>query len=53
MKQSWKYFVGASILAGALALKAGAPIVPIAAGVLIAASLTWKMSARRSNDAPR
>ena len=38
----WKYFVGACILAVALVLKAGAPLVPIAIGVAAAALVTWK-----------
>lgn len=40
---NWKYFGGASILAGGLALKAGAPLFTVIAGIaLIAALNTWK-----------
>ena len=41
----WKYFMGASILAVGLLVKAGAPIVPLALGLAVAAFLTffaWK-----------
>lgn len=48
----WKFFIGSCILAAGLLLKAGAPIVPIAAGMAIAAIVTWKMQ-RRANGAPR
>jgi hypothetical protein len=40
----WKYFVGASILAVGLLLKAGAPLVPLAGGLAVAALLTWKFA---------
>ena len=40
----WKYFVGASILAIGLLLKAGAPLVPLAGGLAVAALLTWKFA---------
>jgi len=38
----WRYFMGASILAAGLLLKAGAPIVPLALGLAVAAFFTWK-----------
>ena len=44
MKSKWTYFVGASILAVGLLLKAGAPIVPVAVGLAVAAFFTWKKS---------
>jgi hypothetical protein len=47
-----KYFIGASILAAGLAVKAGAPIVPVVGGLAIAALVTWK-SARSSQQLPR
>jgi hypothetical protein len=47
-----KYFLGASILAAGLMVKAGAPLVPVAVGLAVAALLTWKLSAR-SSQLPR
>jgi hypothetical protein len=44
---TWKYFIGASILAVGLLVKAGAPIVPLALGLAAAAFFTffrWKKS---------
>lgn len=38
----WKYFVGASILSIGLLIKMGAPLVPIALGILGAAFINWK-----------
>ena len=38
----WKFFVGACILSVGLVLKAGAPLVPVALGVVGAAFLNWK-----------
>jgi hypothetical protein len=49
----WKYFIGASILAAGLVLKAGAPLVPIVLGVAVAAFLTWKKSERPTKHLPR
>jgi hypothetical protein len=51
----WKYFMGASILAVGLLLKAGAPIVPLALGLAAAAFFTffsWKKS-RPAGRPPR
>jgi uncharacterized membrane protein len=51
---SWKYFLGASILAVGLLVKAGAPIVPLALGLAVAAFFTffrWKKS--RQINQPR
>lgn len=39
---NWKYFIGSCILATGLLLKAGAPLAPIAVGILGAAFLNWK-----------
>jgi hypothetical protein len=39
---NWKYFVGASILSVGLLLKMGAPLVPLALGILGAALVNWK-----------
>jgi hypothetical protein len=44
--KKWKYFVGASILAAGLLVKAGAPLVPILVGLAAAAFYTWKKSER-------
>ena len=38
---NWKFFVGACILAGALAVKFGAPLLAVAAGVALAGFFTW------------
>jgi len=38
----WKFFIGASILSVGLLIKLGAPLVPIALGLAVAAFLTWK-----------
>jgi hypothetical protein len=48
----WKYFFGASILAVALLVKAGAPLLPLALGLAVAAFFTWKKS-RTTNQLPR
>jgi len=40
--KKWQYFIGASILAAGLLVKAGAPLVPIVLGLAVAAFLTWK-----------
>lgn len=47
-----KYFLGASILAAGLVVKAGAPVLPVGVGLMIAALLTWK-AARSSQQLPR
>ena len=47
---NWKFFVGASILAVGLLIKAGAPLVAIVAGVALAAFLSWLT--RRPNGRP-
>ena len=39
---NWKFFIGASILAVGLLLKVGAPLVPLALGVSLAAVVNWK-----------
>jgi len=49
---SWKFFIGASIIVGAALLKVGVPLVPIAAGLVTAGLVTWKLR-RRSNGFPR
>jgi hypothetical protein len=45
---SWKYFVGACILAAGLLLKLGVPLVPIAVGIAAAAFINWKRLAPRN-----
>jgi hypothetical protein len=52
LSMKWKFFLGSCILAAGLLIKAGAPIVPIAAGMAIAAIVTWKMQ-RRTDGTPR
>ena len=39
---SWKYFLGASILTAGLLVKFGAPLVPVVAGIALAALFKWK-----------
>ena len=39
---TWKFFIGACILATGLLLKAGAPIVPIALGIAAAGFVNWR-----------
>jgi hypothetical protein len=39
---NWKYFVGASILSVGLLLKLGAPLIPLALGIMGAALVNWK-----------
>jgi hypothetical protein len=48
----WKFFVGSCILAAGLLLKAGAPIVPLAAGIAVAGVVTWRWQ-RRATRLPR
>jgi len=43
---TWKFFIGACILATGLLLKAGAPLVPVALGVAAAAFFNWKRQQR-------
>jgi hypothetical protein len=38
---SWKFFIGASILATGLLIKVGAPLVPVVMGVAMAAGFNW------------
>jgi hypothetical protein len=47
-RNSWKYFVGACILAAGLLFKLGVPVVPIAVGIAGAAYLNWKRLASRA-----
>ena len=41
-----KYFLGACILAGGALIKLGAPLVPVALGVALAAIVSWKVRRR-------
>jgi hypothetical protein len=47
-----KYFLGACILGGGVLIKFGAPLVPIALGVALAAIVSWKIQ-RRPRGIPR
>jgi hypothetical protein len=47
-----KYFLAACTLAGGLLIKLGAPVVPVALGIALAAFITWK-GQRRPNGATR
>ena len=48
----WKFFVGASIIVAAALVRVGVPIIPIAAGLVTAGLITWKLQ-RRRNGFPR
>ena len=43
---SWKYFLGASILATGLLIKVGAPLVPLVLGISMAAFCNWQLHRR-------
>lgn len=53
MIQNWKYFIGAAFLGGALALRFGAPLLAILAGVLFAALVLAERTRRRTRRVPR
>jgi hypothetical protein len=42
----WNHFVGSTILSGGLLIKFGAPLVPVALGVALAAAVNWQMLRR-------
>jgi hypothetical protein len=44
---SWRYFVGASILAAGLLIKSGAPVPAVLLGITGAAAATWWMHRRQ------
>jgi len=48
-----KYFLGASILAAGLMVKAGAPLLPVAVGLAVAAVLTWMKARSSQQQLPR
>lgn len=48
---AWKFFAGSSILAAGLLIKAGAPLLPVALGMIAAGVLTWRRV--RSQEAKR
>ena len=39
---NWKFFIGSCILAVGLLLKMGAPVVPVAVGIVAAGYLNWR-----------
>jgi hypothetical protein len=39
---SWKLFVGASILSAGLLIKVGAPLIPVAMGIAMAAFFNYR-----------
>jgi hypothetical protein len=43
---TWKYFVGACILTGGLALKFGAPVSAVGMGIVAVAFLNWRACRR-------
>jgi hypothetical protein len=43
---TWKYFVGACILACGLLFKFGAPLPALAAGVALAGYVNWRLQRR-------
>jgi len=48
MTTKWNYFLAAGILAGFLLLRAGVPLLPVAAGIGGAALWTWLRRPRTS-----
>jgi hypothetical protein len=50
--RKWQFFIGASILAAGLLVKAGAPVFAIAIGILLAGVVTWR-GQRRPNGSHR
>ncbi len=38
---NWRYLLGACVLAAYLLIRAGVPLVPVAAGLVFACGLTW------------
>jgi hypothetical protein len=49
---TWKFFLGSAIIVAAALFKVGVPILPIAAGLVTAGVVTWKLQ-RRTNGFPR
>jgi hypothetical protein len=43
---SWRYFLGAAILASGVLIKVGAPLAAVAAGVALAAFINWRTEHR-------
>jgi hypothetical protein len=43
---SWKLFFGATILSAGLLIKVGAPLVPIALGIAMAAYVNYRRQSR-------
>ncbi len=48
MNTQWRYFTGAAVLASYVLVHYGAPILPVAMGVGIAALAMWHKSSRAS-----
>ena len=48
MNRQWKYFAGAAVLAAYLLLANGAPPLPVAAGLALAAVLTRRRASGRA-----
>jgi hypothetical protein len=46
VETNWRFFVGSCILATGLLLKAGAPLVPVAVGIAVAALFNWRKHRR-------
>ncbi len=46
MKYRWHYFLAAVLFSAYLLVSRGAPLVPVAAGCVLAALFTWRMIAR-------
>jgi hypothetical protein len=49
---NWKFFIGSCILVAGLLIKIGAPLVPIAGGLVAAGLLTARLR-QRTNRLPR
>jgi hypothetical protein len=44
---NWRLFIGASILATGLLIKVGAPPIPVAIGIAMAALVNWRRGLQR------
>lgn len=42
MKKNWGFFAGSAILAAYFLIAAGAPIVPVAGGIVLGAVMTYR-----------
>jgi hypothetical protein len=48
MKYKWQYFLAAVFFASYLLISRGVPLLPVSAGCVIAALITWRKLARQA-----